>query len=50
MARDSSYSTTRYCSSCRREVTVQLFVREDTVRVDCSECLVSYELPRYEPG
>jgi hypothetical protein len=50
MPRDGSYHAIRWCASCQREVTVALYVREDTVRVDCSECLVSYELPRYEPG
>jgi hypothetical protein len=40
----------RYCQVCKREVTVSLDIRADTIHVDCSVCWTSYELPRIDPG
>jgi hypothetical protein len=46
-AADRQIEATRYCNRCQREVTVSLEIRADTIRVDCSVCWASYELPRF---
>ena len=46
---DRRIEATRYCQQCKREVTVSLDILPATVRVDCTVCWASYELPRFEP-
>jgi hypothetical protein len=50
-----SYTATRFCQGCTREVTMSLTVLSAVIRVECGECAAagrvsSYTLDRFGPG
>jgi Zn ribbon nucleic-acid-binding protein len=44
------YAARRDCPQCQRETEVSLQVLPDVIKMDCSECWGSFELPRVDPG